>query len=200
MSTGPDSGRGTALVNRLITNVPYRIATVVMNNPADAIANYRASYAATGPVTPAMVISKLTDLWEQGYHQAVERILAITWVRGKNEQLDAAYDQAMEEVDADQEGPGQAALADAPMPQKMAFAALLPGLFSAIGAVGNIGAGARAERAAAADQETIRVQAAAQAQADAAKQARQTQLLKWGGIALGALAAIALLIYLIRRQ
>ena len=178
------------MLDRLALDPLFGIRLAVLNNPVDTLTNFKRSYAFQGNITADQLVVKLQNLWKHGYEKAVNQILDIPWIRGTHAILDEAMDRGTAELDETEHGEAREKF--------IQFVA--PALMAITNAIGNIGAGRRAEQAAAAEQQRIAAMAAAQAQADDAKAARQQQWFKWGGIALATIAVLVLAVWFIRKQ
>lgn len=182
------------VVDRLILDRPYRIATVVDNNPVDALSSYNLYYATSEVMGASKLTMRLQMLDGSGNADVVDGILAgVPWIEGSHPVLDEAFRDLKNLVSPNLDS----------MPNGDRSAKFLGALFTSIGALANaaatIGSGARARDAQQAEQERLQQLAAMQQAENAAKAERQKRML-WGiGIGTAAVVAIIILVIYLRK-
>lgn len=188
-------------IERLLADMHYRIRMAVENNPDAVMARYASYYAdAPGPrLHTASLVTRLQVLWDMGEEDAVQQIIMVPWVTGR----DALLDQVM--------ALGQAMVDDNPEllaeatgetggggPERFVWVGAA--LTALAGIVPMIGQGQRNRNAANAEQARINAMAATQAAADAAAAERQKRTLQMVGIGAGALVLIVVLWLILRNR
>lgn len=186
-STDP---RTREIQDRIILEPHYRIALAVANNHDDALANYQRSYATSEYLGVGKLSMKLSQIWDSGYEQAVERILDIAWIDGKDPYIDAARQNLLAEVEGEKSGEGAEKFVQF----------ILGGLMAIGAAVPHIGAGQRERDAAMAEERRLAQIAEMQRMEQEARTQRQAKLLRAGGIALGVVAVVVILVILLRNK
>lgn len=186
------------VVDRLLTDPGYRVQVAVANNYPAVLDQYRMAFAVSDRERlpdQNTLISRLQWMLEAGQADSVRRIIAVPYLMGKDATMDQAYTQLVHMYRKG--GAGDAAGMEPDGAPKMAWIAAIGAIAELVGGMNE---SAAAQEAAEREEELRRDQAAAALAIEREKSARTREALTYIGLALAAVAAVALIVWYQRRK